>query len=78
MNTPRLRRPLTGKYYPDTPTGSKGPIETFIMRHGLSATNPRAHDVAGFGVRAFGELSAGCSELQNLIARVQATSYVAY
>ena len=38
------------EYYPDTPAGSKGPIEAFIMRHGPSATHPRAHEVAGFGV----------------------------
>jgi hypothetical protein len=54
---------LDEEYYPDTPTGSKGPIETFIMRHGPSATHPRAHGVAGFDVGAFGELSAGCSGL---------------
>ena len=65
-------------YYPDSPTGSKGPIETFIMRHGPSANHPRAHEVAGFGVGTFGELSAECSELCNLVARVQAVSYMAY
>jgi len=40
--------------------------------------HPHAHEVAGFGVGAFGELSAGCSGLCNLAARVQAASYVAY
>ena len=33
--------------------------------------------VSGFGIGAFGGLSAGCSKLRNLVARVQATSYVA-
>jgi hypothetical protein len=65
---------LDEEYYPDTPTGSKGPIETFIMRHGPSSTHPRAHEVAGFGVGAFGELSAECSELYNLVARFQGVS----
>ena len=55
-----------------------GPVETFILRHGPSATHPRAHEVTGFGVGAFGELSAECSELCNLVARVQAVSYMAY
>ena len=66
------------KNYPGTSAGSKGPIETSILRHGPSATHPRAHEVAGFGVGAFGVLSAGCSELCNLAARVQAVSYMAY
>ena len=48
------------------------------MRHGPSATHPRAHEVSGFGVGAFGELSAESPELCNLVARVQAASYVAY
>ena len=78
MDTPRLRRPLARSTTPDTPTGSKGPIETFTMRHGPSATYPRAHEVSGLGVGAFGELPAGCSERFNLAARVQAASYVAY
>jgi len=69
---------LDEKYYPDTPTGSKGPIGTSIMRHGPSATHPRAYEVAGFGVGTFGGLSAECTELYNLVARVQAASYVAY
>ena len=69
---------LDEEYYPDTPTGSKLPIEIFIMRHGPSATHLRAHEVAGFGVGAFGEISAECSELCNLAARVQVASYVAY
>ena len=69
---------LDKEYYPDTPPGSMGPVETFILRHGPSATHPRAHEVTGFGVGAFGELSAECSELCNLVARVQAVSYMAY
>ena len=69
---------LDEEYYPDTPAGSKGPIETFILQHGPSATHPRAHEVAGFGVGAIGEFPAGCSELCNLAARVQAVSYMAY
>ena len=36
------------------------------MRHGPSATHPLAHGVAGFGVGAFCELSAGCSELWSI------------
>ena len=47
-------------------------IETFILRHGPSATHPREREAAGFGVGAFDELSAECSELCNLVARVQA------
>ena len=54
------------------------PIETPIIRHGPSATHPRAHGFAGLGVGAFGELPAGCSELCKLAARVQAAFYVAY
>ena len=69
---------LDGEYNPGTPKGSKGPIETISMRHGPSATHPRAHEVPGFGAGTFVELSAGCSELCNLAARVQAASYVAY
>lgn len=61
---------LNKEYYPDTPAGSKRPIETFILRHEPSAAHPRAHEVTGFGVGAFGELSAECSELYNLVARV--------
>ena len=49
---------LDEQYYPDTPAGSKGPIGTFILRHGPSATHPRAHAVSGFGDGAFGELPA--------------------
>jgi hypothetical protein len=70
---------LDEKYETDTPTGSKGPIKTFTMQHGPSATHPRAHEVFllwCFG--AFGELSAECSEVCNLATRVQAASYVAY
>ena len=55
-----------------------GPIKTFVLWHGHSAIHPRAHGVAGFGVGAFGEISAGCSELYNLVARIQAVSYMAY
>ena len=66
---------LDEEYYPDTPTDSMGPIETFIMRHGPSAIHPRARE---FGVGAFGGLSGRCSEPCNLAARVQAASYVAY
>ena len=73
----KRKKALDWGYYPDTPTGSKGPIKTFIMRHGPSATHPHAREVAGFGVGAFGELSAGRSELRNLAARVQAAPYVA-
>ena len=69
---------LDEECYLDTPTGSKGPIETFNMRRGPSAAHPRAREVSGFCVGAFGGLSAGCSELRNLAARVQAASYVAY
>ena len=78
---------LDVEYYPDTPTGSKGPIETPVLRDYTkaaqaldvpSATHPRAHEVSGFGVGAFGELSAECSELWSFVARVQAASYVAY
>ena len=69
---------LDEEYYPGTPAGSKRPIEAIIMRHRPSATHSRAQKVAGFGVGAFGELSAGCSGLYNLVARVQAASYVAY
>ena len=54
-----------------------GTTETTIMRHGPSATHPRAPGVTGFGVGDFGELSAGCFELSILVARVQAASYVA-
>ena len=36
---------LDEEYYPDTPTGSKGPIETIIIRHGPSAAHPRAHEL---------------------------------
>jgi hypothetical protein len=68
---------LDEECYPDTLTGSKGPIETFIMRHGPSAAHPRANEVAGFGVGAFSELSAECPELCILVARVQVASYVA-
>ena len=79
MSTPRLRMPLTkNTKYPDTPTGSKGPIKIFIMRHGPSATHPRAPEGAGLGVGALGELSAECPKLCNLVARVQAASYMAY
>ena len=70
MNTPRLAQALGEEYHPGTPAVPKGPIETFTMRHGPSATHPLAHEVAGFGVGAFGEPSAGCSELYNLVARV--------
>ena len=41
----------------------------FIMQHGPSATYPRAHEAAGFGVGAFGELPAGCSEMFKLAAQ---------
>ena len=68
---------LDEEHYPDTPAGSKRPIETSIMRQGPSATRPCAHEVPGFGVGAFGEPPAGCYELFNLAARVQAASYVA-
>ena len=51
---------------------------SLVLQHGPSVTQPRAHEVPGFGVGAFGELSAECSELCNLLARVQAASYVAY
>ena len=61
---------LGEEYYPDTPAGPKGPIETFIMRHGPSATQPRAHGVAGFVVGAFGGLPAEYPELLNLAAWV--------
>ena len=66
----KVSQALDEKYYPGTPAGSKGPVETPTMRHGPSATHPRAHEVAGFGVGAFGELSAGCSKLCNLVSRV--------
>ena len=48
------------------------------MRHMPSATQPRANGDSGFGVGAFGELPAECPELLNLVARVQAASYVAH
>ena len=78
VNTPKAAQALDKERNPNTPACSKGPVESFIMRHGPSATHPRAHEAAGLGVGAFGELSAGCSELCNLAARVQAASYVAY
>ena len=34
----RAAQTLDKEYYPDSPAGSKGPIETFILRHGPSAT----------------------------------------
>ena len=70
----RAAQTLDEEYYPDTPAGSKGPIETAFLRHGPSSIHPRAHEFAGFGVGAFGELSVECSELCNPVARVQAVS----
>ena len=67
---------LDEEYHPGTPAGS-GPIGTIILRHGPAATHPDAHGDADFVAGAFGELSAECSELRNLAARVQAASYVA-
>ena len=75
--TPRLRR-LDEGYYPCTPAGSRRLIKASILRHGPSADQPRAHDVSGFGVGAFGELPAECPDLYNLADRVQATSYGTY
>ena len=44
----------------------------------LLILHPTAHEVACFGIGAFGEVSAGFSELASHGARVEATSYVAY
>ena len=52
-NTTAAQAPDEG-HYTGILAGSRGSIETTIMRHGPSATHPRAHEASGFGV---GELS---------------------
>ena len=74
----RAAQALDEEYYPGTPTGHKGLIKIFILRIGPSASHPHAHEVAGFGVGAFGELSAECPELFKTTAWVQVAFYVAY